>query len=583
MEKYTFTYTKKEFMEFCVRAWWDMRRSRPVALLAFLFLFLGYALILRRFPYELLFLLVVLIILEIGIIYIKYSKKQLLQEHSIWIEDGILKSHTPSSYHETPCCQISRIIESKHLLMLGIFQNQTSWFVIPTRVFSSAKEQYDFLQALKSPVSIPVNTVNETEDFHFSFFMDIDKWVRLETEARFVFRDRDSHNSKTILSHLIYYIFLYILSIWFLYLLDLGSIFFAVAAIFFVSLLPLRRMINPEKSIRKNMQNSAAQSNLSGNWDICFTASGISYSVTQKSKVFMPWTEFSHIAETEYAFYLLRKGNRQFIPLPKECLSGFEQAQDWMQYCRMKGLLPIQLKKAKYVPLWLFRILLVFAFCLFLAAGMWDGYQKPKPVLYDSPTLEMQVTVLRSLGLTISDEQIEEVVRTGSPEEETLREMIKDYPYTWLLSSLGMPEYNENFEITGYSEEVFWFDFEGWDLETDYIHILEGMAALAEGSALEQVENIHVDTAKVNWEKGRGTLTIILDYNGKTLSYPMKVRYDWIDSDVLNIYNTLLKNTDSAERFYAMGDDGQGIIIFFCSKEWAENFEKMTNIKLEKL
>ena len=74
--------------------------------------------------------------------------------------------------------------------------------------------------------------------------------------------------------------------------------------------------------------------------------------------------------------------------------------------------------------------MIAFSFCLLLASGMWHGYQKPEQVLYDSPTLEMQVSILRSLGLTISDERIEEVVKTGSPEEETLREMmIKDYPY----------------------------------------------------------------------------------------------------------------------------------------------------------
>ncbi len=129
-------------------------------------------------------------------------------------------------------------------------------------------------------------------------------------------------------------------------------------------------MISPEKSIRKNMQNSAAQSILLGNWDICFKASGISYSIMQKNKIFLPWTEFSHIAEAEHAFYLLRKDNRQFIPLPKECLSGYEQTLAWMQYCRVKGLLPVQIKKAKYVPHWLFHIMIALAFCLFLVAGM---------------------------------------------------------------------------------------------------------------------------------------------------------------------------------------------------------------------
>ncbi len=104
MGKYTFTYTKKEFREFFIRAWWDMQRKRPVILLGFPLLLFAYAFILKRFPYEFLLLFVILFALEIGIFYIKYTKTQLLQEHSIWIEDGILKCHAASSYHEAPCC-----------------------------------------------------------------------------------------------------------------------------------------------------------------------------------------------------------------------------------------------------------------------------------------------------------------------------------------------------------------------------------------------------------------------------------------------------------------------------------------------
>ena len=109
-----------------------MRRNRPVALLALLSVFFGYALILKRLPYEFLLLFVILFALEIGIFYIKYTKTKLLQEHSIWIEDGILKCHAASSYHEAPCCQISRIIESKRLLMLGISKQR---FKLPGSLF----------------------------------------------------------------------------------------------------------------------------------------------------------------------------------------------------------------------------------------------------------------------------------------------------------------------------------------------------------------------------------------------------------------------------------------------------------------
>lgn len=75
MEKYTFTYTKKEFKEFCLRAWWEMQRRRPIAFLAFLLLFVSYALILRRFPYEILLLIIMAISLELGILYNKMHKR----------------------------------------------------------------------------------------------------------------------------------------------------------------------------------------------------------------------------------------------------------------------------------------------------------------------------------------------------------------------------------------------------------------------------------------------------------------------------------------------------------------------------
>ncbi|MCM1252061.1 MAG: YcxB family protein [Clostridium sp.] len=387
------------------------------------------------------------------------------------------------------------------------------------------------------------------------------------------------------------------------------NIFSAIAAFFLTILIFLRRKMNPEKAIRKNLQKTTPQGNMLGDWNIRFTASGISYTVAQKRNSSLPWSEFTLTAETEHAFYCIHKDNRRFIPVPKSCLSDYEQAQNWLQYCQTKGLTPVQVKPPKYMPAPLFYVLLAFVFCLFFVSGIWHGYRNSTPAVSgssvstdfpaaadssittdfpaaaDSVPLEVQAETLRLLGLTVPDEAVDGLVQADGAQGDIFRNAIESFPYTytWLLMSLGSPEYDENFEIIGYSEEVFWFDFESWDLETDYIHILEGMAALAKGSAVDGVENIRVDTAKVDWEKGRGTLTVLLDYNGKTLNYPMKVYNDWIDEDVLSIYNDLLQDTGSAECFYATGDGGQGAIIFFCSDEWAKNFEKATNIELEEL
>ena len=56
----------------------------------------------------------------------------------------------------------------------------------------------------------------------------------------------------------------------------------------------------------------------------------------------------------------------------------------------------------------------------------------------------------------------------------------------------------------GYPEEVFWFDFEGWDISNDYTEVLEGMLALAGDSPLEDVTEISEDTENMDWEAGSG-------------------------------------------------------------------------------
>ncbi|MDE5719044.1 MAG: hypothetical protein K2I53_15850, partial [Lachnospiraceae bacterium] len=142
--------------------------------------------------------------------------------------------------------------------------------------------------------------------------------------------------------------------------------------------------------------------------------------------------------------------------------------------------------------------------------------------------------------------------------------------------------YDEEWNLTGYSEEVFWFDFEGFDISTDYIDVLNGMLALAQGSALDGVSDIRENTEDVDWERGRGTAGVSLTWKEQTYSYDMEVYNDWIDGRVLGIFNPLLEQEGSRKYFYAAGDNGQGAIVFFCTPEWAEQFTQKTGLALEK-
>lgn len=143
---------------------------------------------------------------------------------------------------------------------------------------------------------------------------------------------------------------------------------------------------------------------------------------------------------------------------------------------------------------------------------------------------------------------------------------------------MGAPAHDEDWNVTGYSKDVFWFDFEGGD----YIEILNGMLALSEGSCLDEVTDVQEDMSDVDWERGRGTVTVSLCFHGEQYQWDMKMYYDWIDAGALGILNSLLKQEGSQKHFYATGDNGQGAIVFFCTEDWAEEFMAKTGLALEK-
>ncbi len=128
--------------------------------------------------------------------------------------------------------------------------------------------------------------------------------------------------------------------------------------------------------------------------------------------------------------------------------------------------------------------------------------------------------------------------------------------------------------ILNYPTEVFSFDFEGYDIGTDYIEVLNGMLALAKGSCLDSVSNIREDTTKVNWEQGDGKITLYLEWNGQEYTWDMDVYYDWIDSKVIGVLNVLLLEEGTQKLFYMTGDNGQGAIIFFVRQSGRKHFQK---------
>lgn len=178
----------------------------------------------------------------------------------------------------------------------------------------------------------------------------------------------------------------------------------------------------------------------------------------------------------------------------------------------------------------------------------------------------------------MSEEAVESVWTAMT--EYDLLEAVESDPYTGLLMYMAAPAYDEEGTVREGSKELFWFDFEGMDLTTDYNHILDGMLELSKGSSLDEIGDIQVNTDDVDWETGSGNIEVGLSYQDEIYRFDMNVEYDWIDSKVLGIFNSLLEPEGSEKMFYVTWDGGQGVIVFFCTKEWKEQFEAKTGLEL---
>lgn len=305
-----------------------------------------------------------------------------------------------------------------------------------------------------------------------------------------------------------------------------------------------------------------------GVWQVKLSEKGADEKSPAGAERFYPWEKLGWLVEGEFAFYLFQKNEKCAVTIPKECFQSWEQIWAVQELCAKKGVIQLKGKKRKYVPGW--AIYLLFGFCLLLGLSVYAGvvvrqelenivrsadsqreYENRVMAPTDIPDYELveqQAQTLRALGLPVSDEMTalvrERIEYFGTFEELEINS------YTWFLMELGMAQYDENGEILAYPEEVFWYDFEGWDI------------------------------SQVDWEKGRGKITLSLTWEGTEYSWKMRVLYDWLDADVLGVLNELLKKCDVQERFYIADDGGQGVFVFYCTKDWAEIFTEATGIKL---
>lgn len=545
---------------------------------------------------------ILLLVLFSAMVFIRNNviiRKQLAGQHwTLWVENGRLKSRR-CNYSEIPCESIQFIRITRRLLMLGYLQapKRVAWYVVPLRVFQDVQERDGFIDRIRKPwqtftTEEPMEAEEEPTQryLRLAYMLDTEKWVRFSRRALAIIQagtlgKKERMQGMVLCGCLIAVVLPVSLSF-----AAGGFSWILMGFCIFLATMTILRIYfrDPEKNLRKQVQTPLMVNSVCGLCQVSFAEDGITVEMAGQTKSVYIWEFLAYLVETEEVFYLFGRDKRQFIMVAKESFQTWDQVHCFRRLCGDKGIRMLPEKRMHYVPTWaLVAVVLLYL----VVCGCFSAFQDHRTgkelteTVYektysDYVPLDQQVTVLETLGLTVDQDQVETL--RDNMETYDMQEFIEGNPYTSLLINMGAPDHDEDFRIVGYSDEVFWFDFESFDIFTGYIDVLNGMLTLAEGSCLDGVTDIEEDTEKFDWERGRGTITVCVTFDGEQYQWDMKGYDDWIDSDVLGVFNTLLKQEDSQKFFYSTWDNGQGAIVFFCTEEWARGFEMATGLEMER-
>ena len=150
----------------------------------------------------------------------------------------------------------------------------------------------------------------------------------------------------------------------------------------------------------------------------------------------------------------------------------------------------------------------------------------------------------------------------------------------WLLSDLGYGEWAEDtWAWSPTSDQVYYLDFEAFDLERMYTDTLAGIAAIVGEDAV--FADVTEDLAAVDYEADSGIQTIAFTCSGTPCRYEAEFMGDWLDPGFLTYMGRVLDRLNTGKQLYTCSDGGQGCILLWQTPRWVEQLQKATGLQLE--
>lgn len=547
--------------------------------------------------------------------YLINSKNGALGDVSLSFENGLLK-HQGTIYREWPASQVLRVAKKGKFLfiILGVTVDKEVYLIVPDRAFAGEQAKEEFLQKLAEAAARERETktalpAEEHEPlYHFSFFTD-----KSMLSACFVCLgkaqyQKQRHSRLAAVVRLAGYFGICMLI---LKALDPDISFISVAVGILAGVLTgvfLSRRGAVERRIIRNVEKMLKNDRflgLLGSRETDFYEDYVRLFSSGKEEVIY-FNACRGVLDTGDMYVFYGEGEGYLLSVPKASIQP-EKRQDFAAWLdgrsfdvdnsqsmakrrRMSGTVRILL------TLIVFLLAGIGISSLILAVGRKRESRSPfeerayteydedfvfDPRDYpDYMPIRKQIDVLTELGFEISPDAAEHY-RNRMEGSELAKVYAEGYPYYMILSDMGKPNYDtDTWDFVGYSKQVYWFDFEGWDISEDYIEILEGVQTLA-GEELAFV-GMSENCDDVNWKKGSGTIRVTFWLNGHPYEYDAEVMNDWLDPGFIGFLNEVLETEKFKKRIYSCSDNGQGCILFYRDGDWAEEFTEKTGIELSR-
>lgn len=127
--------------------------------------------------------------------------------------------------------------------------------------------------------------------------------------------------------------------------------------------------------------------------------------------------------------------------------------------------------------------------------------------------------------------------------------------------------------------ELYSFDVEVMDVSDMYTRFLESISGLSHGELV--ITDIEEVFSTEVFEAGKGIQPVKFLCNGTAYQYEAKVEYDWFDTGILTFMEKVIEEQNTGSHLFVTSDGYQECIVFYRTKEWAQQFYDLFHVELE--